>query len=194
LKLTHVEAAVLCGGASTRMGRDKATLPYEGVPLARRVAEVLGECVERVRLVTKADDESLAALGYERILDRHPEQAAMVGVAAALAASSAPAVFVAACDLPFADPRVALALLALAPVDGTADVIAPAGPHGVEPLFAIYRTRLLPELERRIARGALGLQALVREVTNLVVPESALRAFDPTLRSLRNANSPDDLR
>jgi molybdopterin-guanine dinucleotide biosynthesis protein len=192
LKLGHVEGAVLCGGESRRMGRDKATLSVEGVPLARRVAEALGTCLSRVRLVAK--DESLAVLGFEVIVDRHPEHAAMVGVAAALAASAAPAVFVAACDLPWADPRVALALLALAPVDGTADVIAPLGPHGPEPLFAIYRARLLPELERRIARGAFGLQALLREVPNVLVPESALRALDPTLRSLRNANSPDDLR
>jgi molybdopterin-guanine dinucleotide biosynthesis protein A len=30
LKLSHIEAAVLCGGASTRMGRDKAMLRYRG--------------------------------------------------------------------------------------------------------------------------------------------------------------------
>jgi len=180
LKLAHVEAAVLCGGASTRMGRDKATLLYDGVPLALRVARALGACVERVRLVGR--DPALGALGLELLPDRHPARAPMVGIAAALAACEASAVLVGACDLVQLDPRVALALLALAPADG-----------GAEPLLAIYRPRLLPELERRIARGELRLQALLRDVGALFVPEADLRALDPELRSLTNANFPADL-
>lgn len=191
MKLTHVEGAVLCGGASTRMGRDKATLEYGGVPLARRVADALGACLARVRLVGKAGE--LPALGLDTIVDRHPARAPLVGVAAALAACEASAVLVAACDLVHLDSRVVLALLALAPVDGSADVIAPLGPRGPEPLLAIYRPRLLPELERRIARAELGLQALLRDVSTLFIPEADLRALDPTLRSLTNANSPADL-
>lgn len=192
MRLTHIEGAVLCGGSSTRMGRDKATLPFLGVPLAVRVAQALDECLERVRFVAK--DHELAALGREVIVDRHPEQAALVGVAAALAACEAPAVLVAACDLVHLDPRVVLALCALAPVDGPADVIAPVGPKGAEPLCAIYRKRLLPEVERRLAAGDFALHALLRDSACTLVPEADLRALDPTLRSLTNANSPDDLR
>ena len=192
MRLTHIEGAVLCGGASARMGRDKASLVFEGAPLALRVADALGACLERVRLVAK--DDSLRALGRELVVDRHPERAALVGVAAALAACDAPAVLVAACDLVHLDPRIVLALCALAPVDGPADVVAPLGPRGPEPLCAIYRPRLLPELERRIARGDFALQALVRDSACTLVPEADLRALDPTLRSLTNANSPDDLR
>jgi molybdopterin-guanine dinucleotide biosynthesis protein A len=192
LRLTHLEGAVLCGGDSTRMGRDKATLVFEGVPLALRVADVLGACVSRVRLVTK--DESLGRLGRELILDRHPERAALVGVAAALAACQAPWALVAACDLVHLDPRLVLALCALAPVDGTADVVVPVGPRGPEPLCAIYRTRLLAELERRIVAREFALQALLRDSACTWVPEADLRALDPSLRSLHNANSPGDLR
>ena len=182
---------MLCGGASTRMGRDKATLAYQGVPLARRVADALGACVARVRLVGRAQE--LRELGLDVVADRHPTRAAMVGVAAALAACEASAVLVAACDLVHLDPRVVLALLALAPVDGAADAIAPLGPRGAEPLLAIYRPRLLPEIEGRIARGDLALQALLRDASTLFVPEADLRALDPTLRSFTNANFPEDL-
>jgi molybdopterin-guanine dinucleotide biosynthesis protein A len=191
LKLAHVEAAVLCGGASTRMGRDKATLELDGVPLALRVARALGACVERVRLVGK--DPALRVLGLELVLDRHPERAPIVGIAAALAGCEAPALLVAACDLVHLDPRVVLALLALVPAEGGADAVAPVGPRGPEPLLAVYRPRLLPELERRIARGELRLQALLRDIGALFVPEDDLRALDPELRSLTNANFPSDL-
>jgi molybdopterin-guanine dinucleotide biosynthesis protein A len=182
---------VLVGGGSTRMGRDKATLRYEGEPLAGRVAAALGACVERVRLVARPGE--LPALGLPCIVDRHAERAPLVGIAAALAACEASAVLVAACDLPDVDPRVLLALLALAPAEGGADVVAPLGPHGPEPLLAVYRPRLLPEIERRIARGELALQALLRDAKTVFVPEADLRALDPALASLRNLNRPEDL-
>ena len=191
MKLVHVEGAVLTGGRSTRMGRDKATLEYHGVPLALRVARALSQCVERVRLIVRAD--TLPELGFPCVADRHEERAPIVGVAAALAACEASAVLVAACDLPEVSPRVLLALLALAPAEGGADIVAPLGPRGPEPLLAIYRPRLLPELERRIARGELALQALLRESDTLFVPEADLRALDPELASLRNLNRPEDV-
>ena len=191
MKLSHVEGAVLVGGGSTRMGSDKALLRYEGVPLALRVAGALGTCVERVRFVARPD--LLPELGLPCIVDRHPERAPLVGIAAALAACEASAVLVAACDLPDIDPRVLLALLALTPAEGGVDIVAPLGPRGPEPLLAIYRPRLLAELERRIARGELALQALLRDVNTLFVPEADLRALDPTLASLRNLNRPEDL-
>ena len=191
MKLSHVEGAVLVGGGSTRMGRDKALLAYDGVPLALRVARALAACVERVRFVARSD--ALPQLGLPCIVDRHAERAPLVGIAAALSACDASAVLVAACDLPDVDPRVLLALLALAPAEGGADIVAPLGPRGPEPLLAIYRPRLLPELERRIARGELALQALLREANTLFVPEADLRALDPELASLRNLNRPEDL-
>jgi molybdopterin-guanine dinucleotide biosynthesis protein A len=191
LKLSHVEGAVLVGGGSTRMGRDKATLTWRGTPLALRVAEALGVCLARVRLVARPGE--LPALGLDSIVDRHAERAPLVGIAAALAAAETNAVLVAACDLPEIDPRVLLALLALAPAEGGADIVALLGPRGPEPLLAIYRTRLLPELERRIARGELALQSLLRDANTVFIPEADLRALDPELASLRNLNRPEDL-
>ncbi len=191
MKLSHVEAVVLVGGGSTRMGRDKATLVHGGAALGGRVAAALGACVERVRVVARAG--RVPELGLPCILDRHEVRAPMVGIEAALSACEASAVLVAACDLPDLDPRVLLALLALAPADGGADVVAPLGPRGPEPLLAIYRPRLLPEIGNRIARGELSLQKLLRDVNTLYVPEADLRELDPSLASLRNLNRPEDL-
>jgi len=190
--LSHVEAAILAGGASTRMGRDKATLAWNGVALAERVADALGACFARVRVVLRPGAPSpLASL--ERIDDLRELRAPIVGIEAALRACDASAVLVAACDLPEIDPRVVLALAALVPVDGGADVVAPRGPRGPEPLLAIWRPRVLPEVTRRIERGELALHALLAAVDTLYVPESDLRALDPELASLRNVNRREDL-
>jgi molybdopterin-guanine dinucleotide biosynthesis protein A len=191
LKLTHVEAAILAGGASRRMGRDKASLEWGGVPMARRVAGAVGACVERVRIVLRRDLPNPTEL--ERIDDVHGARAPIVGVHAALRACEASAVLVASCDIPELDPRVVLALLALVPAEGGADVVAPRTRSGPEPLLAVYRPRILPAVERRIDEGALALHGLLDALETLFIPEDELRALDPRLRSLRNVNRPSDL-
>jgi molybdopterin-guanine dinucleotide biosynthesis protein A len=191
LKLCHVEAAVLAGGASTRMGRDKASTPYLGRPMAEWVAAALGQCVERVSVVVRPGQKLELALPH--IVDDHAERAAMIGVCAALVACRAHAVLVAACDLPELQPSVVLALLALMPAEGGPEIVAPLGPHGPEPLLAVYRRDLLGPVQACIARGELSLQDLIRARRSVLVPAQSLRSIDPELRSLRNVNRPQDL-
>ena len=42
---------ILCGGRSTRMGRDKATLPFGPELMLQRVVRLLGEAVQRIVIV-----------------------------------------------------------------------------------------------------------------------------------------------
>jgi molybdopterin-guanine dinucleotide biosynthesis protein A len=191
LKLSHIEGAVLAGGASSRMGRDKATALWQGEPMAERVARALGACVDRVRIVLRPDARNPTSL--ERIDDRSDARAPLVGLQAALRACESTATAVAACDLPELDPRVVLALCALVPTRGGSDVVAAEGERGPEPLLAVYRPRILPEVERRLAQGELRLRGLLEAVDTSVVPIATLRALDPGLRSLRNVNAPGDL-
>lgn len=182
---------MLAGGASSRMGRDKASLPVGGTPMGRAVADALGACLAVVRVVLRPDQPEV--LGLPRIDDAHELRAPIVGVAAALRACRAHAVLVAACDLPGLHPRFVLALLSQVPATGGPEIVAPVGPGGPEPLVAIYRADLLPELERRIAAGELALQSLLRERDTRRIPEALLREIDPDLAALRNVNRPEDL-
>ena len=135
MKLAHVEAAILMGGTSSRMGRDKVTLVVDGVPLVERVADALGQCVERVRLVARPGTR--APLALEVIEDAHETRAPLVGVAAALRACEASGVLIAACDQPHIEPRLVLALLALFGTEPGPEIVAPRGPRGPEPLLAV---------------------------------------------------------
>lgn len=173
------------------MGRDKAHVEWRGVPMAERVAGALARCVERVRVVVRPD--AAAPVTFERIEDAHEERAAMVGICSALRACDASAVLIAACDLPELDPRVVLALLALSPATTGPEIVAACGPDGPEPLLAVYRPELIPELERRIRAGQLSLRALLEDRAALLIPEADLRRLDPELRSIRNANRPEDV-
>ena len=191
MNITHIEGAILVGGASRRMGRDKATLPYAGVPMAERVARSLGECFERVRVVVRPGEKS--PLDLPAISDEHDVRAPIVGLHAALRACESAAVCVAACDLPEIDPRLVLALAAAMPAVGGPEIVAPEGPSGPEPLLAIYRPVLLPRVEKQIRTNQLSLRQLLVHSDTVLVPHDVLLEIDPALRSLRNVNRPEDL-
>ncbi|MDE3176038.1 MAG: NTP transferase domain-containing protein, partial [Pseudomonadota bacterium] len=58
-----VAAVILAGGASTRMGRPKASAPFLGEPLAARILRRLSPQVGRVYLNAREGDAELARLG-----------------------------------------------------------------------------------------------------------------------------------
>jgi len=157
-----------------------------------RVAAALESCLRTVRIVLRPGQPNPTEL--PRIDDRHASRAAMVGIASALRRAETDAVLIAACDLPELAPRIVLALLANAPLGGAPEIVAPRGPEGPEPLLAIYRVSLLPELERRIAAEQFGLRRLFDERETHAIPTALLRELDPSLASLHNANRPEDLR
>ena len=128
MRLTHVEAAVLAGG--------------EG-PVAhlKALADSLGQCVERVRVVLGTGQE--APRVWNRFGIRARSAAPIVGVHTALGSCEASAVLVVAGDLESVDPRVVLALLSMVPSSGGPDVVAPVSDGKPEPLLAVYRASLL---------------------------------------------------
>ncbi len=176
------------------MGREKGRLRWAGIPMAERVASALGSCVKRVRVVVRPG--AIPPVELPLVEDRLPVRASIAGVHAALVACEASAVLVAACDLPEVEPRLLLALLALTPDDlgpDGPDVVVPEGPGGSEPLLAIYRPAIVPQIEAQVGRGELSLRSLLRTVRTLQVPIDLVRRFDPELLSFRNVNRPEDL-
>ena len=91
-------AAILAGGRSTRMGKDKALLSVDGVSLTRRTADVLTACgVQQVFAVGR--QQELASVGLPVITESHKEHHPLFGVAAALKAIDEPLVLFVPCDL-----------------------------------------------------------------------------------------------
>jgi molybdopterin-guanine dinucleotide biosynthesis protein A len=159
--------------------------------MAARVAEALACCVERVRIVLRPDGES--PIDLARIDDRLGIRAPIAGLHAALSCCEASGVLVAPCDAPEIEPRLVLALLALAPCTDSVDAVVPFGTEGPEPLLAIYRPSALPTIERCVERGDLSLRVLLESLRVRSIPVEALRPFDPDLHSFRNVNRPEDL-
>ena len=119
----RLAGAVLTGGASTRMGSDKALVRVDGVPMAGRVADVLRAvgCVP-VAFVG-GDADSLTLLGGTFVADSTPGQGPAGGVVAALRAlaGDADAVVIAACDLAYITPAQLVPLIDVLHRDGDGD-------------------------------------------------------------------------
>lgn len=154
---------ILAGGASSRMGRNKALLDFRGAPLLRRQLELLEPLFEEV-IVGSSDPAPYAGFGVRIVPDRLAERCALTGIHALVSAASRDLVFVAACDLPFLHPGLIEDLVGRA---ADADVVIPESDRGLEPLHAVYR-RSCREAIEAAARGgdwkATGFHPSVRVV------------------------------
>jgi molybdopterin-guanine dinucleotide biosynthesis protein A len=179
-------AAVLAGGASRRMGVSKAALPYGPTTLLAHQTSRLSEIFEKVYVVAKRAPEFDAGPGG-LLLDRSDEHAAIHGVARALE-EAADRVFVLGVDLPLATDPV-LRAIAERSLEGDAAAVVPRADGRLQPLAAVWRRRLLPEVLDRIARGNLSLHALLEEARAEIFDEADWKALDPSGNSFANVNT-----
>jgi molybdopterin-guanine dinucleotide biosynthesis protein A len=185
-----VAAAVLAGGASRRMGRDKATLAVGGVELASLALAAAARVADPVVLVAP-EGHPARRLAAAPVTD--PGEGPLAALAAALAALDADHVLVLAGDHP--GLRVEL----LAHLAGLADrgeaVACRRGPR-LEPLVAVYRRAPALALARaRLAdpAGDRSLAGLLAGLRTLVVEEAQWRPLDPDGRSFVDLDDPADL-
>jgi molybdopterin-guanine dinucleotide biosynthesis protein A len=183
-------AAVLAGGASRRMGRDKATLAVGGVALAAGVLAAAARVADPVVLVAP-EGHPARRLGPRVVTD--PGEGPLAALAAALAALAADHVLVLAGDHPGLAVDLLAHLAALAP-RGEA-VACRRGPR-LEPLVAVYgRAPALAAARARLAgpAAARSLLGLLADLDTVVVEEPEWRALDPAGRSFVDLDDPADL-
>lgn len=175
--------AVLTGGRSTRMGRDKALLEKGGRPLAAAARDALTGAGAAEVLAIGGDAESMARLGFRHVVDLWPGDGPLGGVVTALRAAAHDVVVVLACDLPEVEPATVTAVLAGL---GHADAAIPVVGGRREVLVAVYRRRCAAPLEAALAEGVRALRDAVRglEVAAVDLAET---------RWVRNVNVPSDL-
>jgi molybdopterin-guanine dinucleotide biosynthesis protein A len=192
-----LSAAVLAGGKSRRMGTDKAILAVgaDDRPMLAMVLERLSNVAADV-MVVGGDHEHYAQFGARVVPDTYRDVGTLGGIHAAISQGTHEYCFVVACDMPFLNTAL-LAHMARTPRDF--DVLVPMlpgvsrqGGHGVvfQTLHAIYSKQCLPPIERQIASGNRQVVGFFQDVRLRTVGEDEVRAFDPTLRSFFNANTP----
>jgi molybdopterin-guanine dinucleotide biosynthesis protein A len=182
-------AVVLCGGRSTRMGRDKASLPFGRETLLERVVRIVADAVAEVVVVARPGQELPPLPDAVRLIrDEVEDRGPLGGLGPGLRASRADAVFATACDAPFVSPRVIDVLFSRL---GACDVAVAETDGFTHPLCAVYRTKLAASVERLVAEGRLRPVFLYDTAPTVRVPETELRTADEELRCLVNCNTPE---
>lgn len=184
-----VSAAVMAGGRSRRMGRDKAwiSLP-DGRPIVRRVVDVLAEVADDVLLV--ANDERYRSLGPRVVPDRFPDGGVLGGIATGIGAATHDRVLVVACDM----PRLrADALRLLIERSEGWDAVVPRVGGEWETVHALYTRACLAPIERALAAGQRRIVSFFADVRVRAIDEAELRSVDPGLASITNVNTPEEL-
>jgi molybdopterin-guanine dinucleotide biosynthesis protein A len=188
-----VSGVILAGGASRRMGQDKAFLEVGGQPLIAIVAERLRAVTSEV-IVAANDTARYAAFGDRCVPDVYPGVGTLGGIHAGLRAAAHDLVLVVACDMPFLNPDLLAWFVDTAGKTnggGRADLIVLKHEDGVEPLHAVYRRSCLPAIEATIRTGERCAFAFYDQIVVRYVSPAEIATLDPTLRSFRNLNTPD---
>lgn len=187
-------AIILCGGKSSRMGRDKAALPFGTELMLPRVARLIGEVVHPSQIViVAAPGQTLPKLpagvvvAYDSTEDRGP----LEGLASGLRTlgDRADAVYASACDVPLLVPAFVERMFQQL---GDHDIAVPFDGRFHHPLAAVYRPSVLDAIQSLLAANRLRPRYLFDEVATFEVPVESLRDVDPQLATLDNLNHPDD--
>ncbi|HOV89185.1 MAG TPA: molybdenum cofactor guanylyltransferase [Syntrophorhabdaceae bacterium] len=162
--------AILAGGASVRMGRDKATLLVKDRPLISYVYDKVKDVFEDI-IILSNNSYVLNGIHVPVIKDIVPIQSTLTGIASALIHTQNPYVFVVACDMPNLSREGILYLMENAQGE---DIIIPRTEKGYEPLHAIYNRTCIPYMLSLIERREFKISSIFPYVNVKVIDDSPI--------------------
>ncbi|NEP87453.1 MAG: molybdenum cofactor guanylyltransferase [Okeania sp. SIO2C2] len=190
LPKNHLVALILAGGKSSRMGKDKALIPWQNIPMLKRVYQVASECTEKVYIITPWPEK------YQHILPTECEwlteiktEGPLVAFTQGLAQINSDWILLLGCDLPLLNLDIiqtwATQLNQLSP-----EILAlvPKTSQGWEPLCGFYRQQIKVELQKYIDQGDRSFQRLLTRI-----PVQPLSINTQIEKMLFNCNTPSDL-
>ena len=187
-------AIILCGGKSSRMGRDKATLPFGSEVMLQRGIRLVSQVVNVHRIVVvAAPGQALPEIHHEiRVThDERQDRGPLEGLAAGLRVTdkNVDAVYVTSCDVPLLVPAFIEQMFEMLKEH---DIAVPRDGQHHHPLAAVYRTSVLDHVQQLLGADRLRPRFLFDEVNTREVLVDELRSVDPELATLENLNHPED--
>ena len=185
--MEQIEAFILAGGASSRMGADKAQLLIAEQPLIERIANTLFEVCDSVTVVGR----ELGAPRLKAAMDVYPNWGALGGLHGALNACQREWAFVVACDLPFITAEMIKLLANLR--DGYEAVVPIQPDSRPQPLSSLYRTASCRQKAAELIEGGKRRPLdLLDSINTRWVPFSELSQLTDSQNFFLNINTPED--
>lgn len=185
--MDQIEAFILAGGASSRMGTDKSRLMLNGQTFIDRIAQSLSDFASRITIVGQHSED----LRLASVIDIHPKWGALGGIETSLANCQTEWAFVIACDLPFVTSDLCRRLSSCRE---SYDAVVPIQNDLIpQPLCALYRVGpCLDQVTELIRRGLRRPLDLLQSVNTKWVPFTELEDLAGAQNFFVNINTPED--
>lgn len=167
--MVAIEGIILAGGTSSRMGRNKALLPFAGKTLIEHIIDSLRPYCWPIHVVTSKRNYDEFTFLQDIILttDLYHEKGPLAGIHAGLKNISTNYGFVMACDMPIFSPHL---FVQLKKELKNQDAILCPG----QPFHALYHKRILEVLENCIHQQDLKMSNMLHQInTHSVEPEDS---------------------
>lgn len=184
----QVSLALQAGGASRRMGTDKALAPFLEGSLLEWLIDRVAPAFAHAFIVAN-EPARFRHLGLPVVTDALPERGSAVGIYTSLLACPTERVLCLACDMPFVTPWL---LRALAQGSAGYQVFVPRTGEYLQPLCAVYDRSATGAFEAFIQGGGRRVDASYRELRTGYLDVDQGRFGDPDTLFL-NVNTPGDL-
>jgi molybdopterin-guanine dinucleotide biosynthesis protein A len=180
---------ILAGGQSSRMGRDKALLSFQGLSFLENACLIAQDCAEQVYVITSWPEryELIMPKSCQIINEPSPGKGPLFAFAYGLSVATTDWILLLACDLPLLTAGIIQEwsqLLAILPENAIA--LVPRSGDIWEPLCGFYHRRCLESLQTYINQGGTSFQKWLN-----VSPVEELIIDNPEI--LFNCNTPEDL-
>jgi molybdopterin-guanine dinucleotide biosynthesis protein A len=189
-----VEAFILVGGQSSRMGSDKSQLVFGTGTVVEHITAALRALTPRVRLVGARDEGNSA--GLQNVPDTYQRWGALGGIEAALAAAQSEWAVIVACDLPLVTAELFARLGQFAQQNQreTFEAFVPIQPdHRPQPLCAIYHRESCSAVAKQlIGEDEHKPRALLARVQTRWVNFAELSDLPGAEHFFLNVNTPTD--
>lgn len=183
-----LSAFVLAGGMSSRMGQDKAFLPWKGATLLSHALDLVGQVSTKVQIV--GDATKFSRFG-EVVEDVFVGCGPLAGIHAALLKSASRRNLVLAVDVPFVEKAFLAYLVSQAKLTDAVVTLPLAGGR-LQPLCAIYRPQFAEVAERSLKEGKNKIDPLFATVETRVIQPDELTQQGFSEQMFRNLNTPEE--
>jgi len=187
--MDQIEAFILAGGASSRMGTDKSQLLINEKTLTQHIANTLFQVTDSVTLVGHDVDDTRLKVAK----DVYPGWGALGGLHAALNACTTQWAMIIACDLPFVTPAL-FVQMDNKRQEQDCEAVVPIQPDNrPQPLCALYRVNpCLTIAGELIENGKRRPLDLIDRVNTRWVAYSELEELEQAEKFFVNINTPAD--
>ncbi|HDD61074.1 MAG: hypothetical protein DRI65_09390 [Chloroflexota bacterium] len=186
-----ITVVLQAGGESTRMGKDKAFLPFLGIPLIRRLMDRFQQLNAEMLVITN-NLPAYQEFGLPVFEDVHPGRGALGGLLTALSVANTPLVGLVAVDMPFASPQL-IEFMADRVQRSNWDGMIPSTVNGIEPLHAVYRRKTcLTLVEEAIDQDLWRMKAWHKKANLKILDPDETLHITGSEHTFLNLNTPEE--